>query len=231
VQFGPGIVESDLTTSSAVVNGVTITTIVNTNGQTVTIDGGGLFDVGFGDGSAATLSELLSPSYTNGTATYSTVSATAGAGIVTLDLTGGANVTATANTLNDVLTANGGSDTLIAGTGNDTLIGGGTSDTYVIAAGKQTTTIEQSGALDTLSFGTGVTLADLSATAALDAKGNTVITLQNSLGGTVVIDASANSLLDQIDFADGSTGSLCVGSAVVAIKCAANDWAWKIAAK
>jgi Ca2+-binding RTX toxin-like protein len=201
--FGAGIAESDLTTTSA--NGVT--TIIDDQGGTITIQGN-LNQVSFASGDTATLTQLLAPSYTKGTTTFSTVDATAGAGIVALTMAGDGNVTATANGLNDTIQSNSGNDTLTAGTGNDTLIGYGGTNTYVIATGAQTTTIEQSSLYDTLSFGSGVTLADLSATAALDANGNTDITLKNSLGGTVVIDASTSGPLDQIDVANGSTASL-----------------------
>jgi Ca2+-binding RTX toxin-like protein len=208
LQLGAGIDESNLTTSSAVVDGQTVITIADDQGSTVTIDGGTLSQVSFADGSSATISQLLGTAYSEGSTTYSTVSATAGDGVTTLDMTGSANVTATANSLDDTLVANSGNDTLIAGAGNDTLVGGGGADTYVIAAGTQTTTVQQSGFADTLSFGAGVVLADLSATEATAADGSNVITIQNSLGDSIIIDASADGPLDQLAFADGSTGSL-----------------------
>jgi len=61
-----------------------------------------------------------------------------------LELTGPANINATANNLGDTLTGNAGTniltggtgnDTLIAGTGNDTMIGGGGTDTFVFNQG------------------------------------------------------------------------------------------------
>ncbi|WP_230414266.1 beta strand repeat-containing protein [Collimonas silvisoli] len=206
--FGAGISKSNLVTSSAVVGGVTVVTIADNAGGSVTVQGGGLNKVSFADGSTVSLTQLLSPSYSDGKTGYSTVSTTAGAGIVTLNMTGSADVTAAANALNDTIQANSGNDTLIAGSGNDTLIGGGASDTYVIAAGTQVTTIEHSGTADKLRVGNGVSLANLSATAAKAADGSSIITIRNSLGGSVAIDASANGPLDQIGFANGGTASL-----------------------
>jgi Ca2+-binding RTX toxin-like protein len=206
--FDSSVTESNLTTTSAVVNGQTVVTIADAIGTTVTIEGGSLNQVSFADGSTATIAQLLSSGYTKGSATYSQVSATAGAGVTTLTMTGNTDVTATANSGNDVLISNVGDDTLVAGTGSDTLVGGGVSDVYDIANGNQVTTIAQSSMFDTLGFGTGVTLADLSATATTGSGGFTNITLTNSLGGTIVIDGSSGAPVDKIVFADGSTGSI-----------------------
>jgi Ca2+-binding RTX toxin-like protein len=208
--FGAGIDESNLTTSAAVVNGITVVTITDDQGGSISIDGGALNQVAFADGSSASLTQLLDSSYSEGSTTYSAVSSTAGSGITTLDMTGVAAVTATANDLNDTLIANAGDDTLVAGVGNDTVIGGGGADTYEIAAGAQTTTIEQSGLADTLAFAPGVELSDLTASSSTAADGSTVITVNNDEGGSVVIDASDNGPVDQLSFADGTTGSLSV---------------------
>ncbi|HEX7641975.1 MAG TPA: calcium-binding protein [Burkholderiaceae bacterium] len=204
--FGSGITESDLTTTAATVNGQTVTTITDSQGGTITIQGA-LANVGFADGSSATLAQLLAPSYTQGSTIYSQVNAAAGSGITTLALTGNANVTGTANGANMTLVSNIGNDTLVAGTGSDTLIGGGATDDYVIAAGSQTTTIENSNMFDALSFGAGVTASDLSASEST-VSGAEVITLANSLGGSVNIDVGSGAPVDTILFADGSTASL-----------------------
>jgi Ca2+-binding RTX toxin-like protein len=54
------------------------------------------------------------------------------ANLVNLTLTGAGNLTATGNSLNDVLTGNSGTDTLTAGSGVATLIGGTGTDTFVV---------------------------------------------------------------------------------------------------
>ena len=213
LNFGAGITQSDLTTTSTLYymgNGLYMSsvTIADAQGGTVTFQGG-MGQLNFADGSTATLSQLLSPSYTVGATTYSTVSATAGAGITTLDMTGSADVTATANSLNDVISANSGNDTLVAGSGNDTLISGGGANTYVINAGSGITTINQSGTSDVLSYGTGISAANLAATAAVNADGSTTVTILDP----VVINNYTAGVLDMIVFADGSTASL---SAVLA---------------
>jgi len=204
--LGSGITESDLTTTSATVNGQTVTTLSESQGGTITIQGA-LANISFADGSSATLTQLLAPSYTKGSTTYSQVSASAGNGITTLALTGSADITGTANNGNMTLIANAGIDTLVAGSGSDTLVGGGITDDYVIAAGSQTTTIANSSQSDAISFGTGVTASDLSASEST-VGGAEVITLTNSLGGTVNIEAGNGQQVDTILFADGSTASL-----------------------
>jgi Ca2+-binding RTX toxin-like protein len=210
LHFDGSVAENGLTTSSAVIGGVTVTTIYNNQGNAITINGGGLNQVSFADGNTTTLANLLASSYTNGTTTYSNINAIAATGITTLEMTGSSDVTATANSGNDTLISNSsGNDTLIAGIGNDTLVGGGASDDYVIANGNQTTTINKTGFYDTLTFGSGVTLADLSATTATATDGSTTLTIQNSLGGAVVIyDYVGTVSVDQIQFAGGATASL-----------------------
>ena len=158
LQFGDGISQSDLTTSTSIIDGLTATTITAAEGPSVTLVGGSLGLISFADGSSTTLSLLVASSYTQGANTYSTVDATAGAGITALDMTGSADVTATGNSLNDIITANSGDDTLIAGSGNDTLVGGAGSNTYVVGGGAHVTTIQKSSTGDTLSLATGVGL-------------------------------------------------------------------------
>jgi Ca2+-binding RTX toxin-like protein len=183
-----------------------VTTISNRQGGTITIEGS-LANVSFADGSTATIAQLLAPSYTKGSTSYSQVSATAGNGITTLALTGNADVTGTANGSNMTIVANVGNDTLVAGTGSDTLVGGGISDEYVIAAGNQTTTITNSSMFDAISFGTGVVASDLSASEST-VGGAEVITLTNSLGGTVNINVGQGAPVDTLAFADGTFASL-----------------------
>lgn len=206
--FGAGISEQNLITTSAVVNGVNVVTIENTQGNVVTIDGGNLDSVTFADGNVATLSQLLSPTFTLGNTTYSNISATLGAGISNLDMTGFASVTATGNSLNDVIQSNFGNDTLIAGSGSDTLDGGFGTTNYVVGSGTQVTTINQSNASDTLSFGVGVTVANLSVNTTFASDGTAVVTITNNLGGTIVINGGLGQIVDQLSFANGSSASL-----------------------
>ena len=205
--FAVGINENDLTTTSASVNGVTVVTIFDDQGSEVVIQGGALNQVTFANGDTATLTQLLAPSYTEGATTFSTVNATAGAGITALTMTGDASVTATANTLNDTLTSNSGNDTLIAGTGHDTLVGGGAT-TYMVGTTSGVTTINQGSQNDILSFGTGITASDLSATAALASDGSTTVTIQDSQGNAVIVTEYTSGMVDQLSFANGSTASL-----------------------
>ena len=204
--LGSGITESDLTTTVASINGQTVTTVSNRQGGTVTIQGA-LVNLNFADGSTATIAQLLAPSYTKASTTYSQVSATAGNGITTLALTGNADITGTANGGNMTLVANVGNDTLVAGTASDTLVGGGISDDYVIAGGSQTTTITNSSMFDAISFGTGVVASDLGASEST-VGGAEIITLTNSLGGTVNINVGQGAPVDAILFADGTFASL-----------------------
>ena len=90
--FGAGIAESDLTTSSAVVNGVTVVTITDSQGGSVTIQGGSLEPGRFRqrDYDAQPVARAF---VHRGTALYSTVSTTAPDSIVALDLTGSADIT------------------------------------------------------------------------------------------------------------------------------------------
>ncbi|MHB8562383.1 MAG: beta strand repeat-containing protein [Acidiferrobacteraceae bacterium] len=75
---------------------------------------------------------IQEPAGAAGATILSSVSYVLPANVAHLTLTGSANLTATGNTLNDVLTANAGNDTLIAGSGIDTLIGGPGNDTFVV---------------------------------------------------------------------------------------------------
>ena len=68
----------------------------------------------------------------------SSVNYVAPVNVQNITLTGLANLTATGNTLNNVITGNAGNDTLIAGSGNDTLIAGSGLATMVGGIGNET---------------------------------------------------------------------------------------------
>ncbi|HWW04230.1 hypothetical protein [Collimonas sp.] len=225
LQFGAGIGIADITaTQGTYADGTTGVILKLNGGGSVTIAPGGLSTATFADGAVASLSQLLSPQFTLGNTTYSSVNGTlanttsSSPATQNLTLSGTADVSGTGNNVNDVITANAGNDTLIAGTANDTLIGGGASAQYVVSAGAGTvTTINKSSSADTLSFAAGVSLANLSASTAAAADGSLIVTLQNNQGGSVIINGGKSSgasgganstLLDQISFADGSSGSL-----------------------
>lgn len=206
--YGTGITESDITTTRAVVNGITVVTLTDALGGTVTVNSGTLKDVVFGDGSTATFSQLLASSYNMTPTTYSAVSTTLGSGLTNLVMTGNQNVVAIGNNLNDSIQANSGDDTLVAGSGNDTLTGNdnaGNNCNFNEGANTGSVTIQNSTSHDTLSMG-GTGLAAIAAT--ISSGGYLDVTLTDSLGGTVVVDGSSNGLLDQIQFANGASASL-----------------------
>ena len=160
----------------------------------------------FANGDAPTLQQLLT-SYTEGTTLYSHGSVVASSTMTGIDLTG-SHASATANTLNDTLQANAGNDTLIAGSGNDTLIGGVGATTYIVGAGSGVTTISQSNTADILRFGAGITASNLSLTSTVAANGQTTVTIQGGGGGEIVIEGYGSGMLDNLDFANGSSASL-----------------------
>jgi len=143
-------------------------------------------------------------------------------------LTGSANITATGNTLDDIIYANSGndtlvagiaSDTLVAGTGSDSMVGGpgidlmeagSGSDTMVAGTGADTfasstgnLTIIGAKSTDTLSFG-NTPIADISA-ASSTTGGVTTVTLTSSLGGSVAV---VGGTLGEVSF--GNNGALSI---------------------
>ena len=121
---------SQITASAVTTNGVTVTTLTSTSGTKVIVNGGNL-NVALATGNV-TLTQLL-----NGTApatVNSASNATLPGGDTALTLTGSANLTATGNSLNDVITANSGNDTLDSGSGlATTLVGGSGNDTFILS--------------------------------------------------------------------------------------------------
>jgi Ca2+-binding RTX toxin-like protein len=130
-------------------------------------------------------------------------------GVQSLTLTGNGNLTATGNSLNDVITGNAGNDTLIAGSGNDTLIagsGGGTmiggsgSDTFVFnpGSGQQTITDTLKAVGDVIQFGSGIS------------AGNTQFVL-NGADLLITFGTQGDSLLVQGFASAGATGPYSIG--------------------
>ena len=108
-----------------------------------------------------------------------------------LELTGSANINATANNLGDILTGNSGANTLTGGTGNDTLnagsgndilIGGGGTDTFVFSQGSGHDVINDFSGHDVIDISSYLS-AGLKPTLADDANGNAWLTF--STGTTI----------------------------------------------
>ncbi|MHB1586281.1 MAG: lipase family protein [Acidiferrobacteraceae bacterium] len=142
----------------------------------------------------------------------SSVSYTLPANVQNLTLTGSANLTATGNTLNDVLTGNAGNDTLIAGPGNDTLVSGAGVDTLIGGTGNDTFVVNNSadviqepagaaGALvrSSVSYVLPANVADLTLTgsANLTATGNTLndVLTANTGNDTLIAGSGIDTLI------------------------------------
>jgi Ca2+-binding RTX toxin-like protein len=232
--WGPGQIVEGISGTTLLANGsidvslsgiANVDVIIGTSGTYLgTIDGPAMpngWPAGWDDTSLdALMQQNLAQQATSATSTtlaWNTVIET---------LTGSANITATGNTLDDIIYANSGndtliagiaSDTLVAGTGSDSMVGGagidlmqaGTgSDTMVAGTGADTftpstgnLTIVGAKSTDTLNFG-NTPIADVTATSATTG-GVTTVTLTSSLGGKVSI---VGGTLGEVAF--GSNGAL-----------------------
>jgi serralysin len=108
----------------------------------------------------------------------------------TLELTGTANINATANTLGDTLIGNSGNNTLTGGTGNDTLSAGSGNDILVGGGGTDTLVFNQGSGHDVINDFSGHDVIDISSY------------LNAGLKPTLSDDASGNAWLT---FASGTT--------------------------
>jgi Ca2+-binding RTX toxin-like protein len=79
-----------------------------------------------------------------------------------LELTGTANINATANALGDTLIGNSGNNTLTGGAGNDTLIGGSGNDVMIGGGGTDTFVFSQGSGHDIINDFSGHDVLDIS---------------------------------------------------------------------
>ncbi len=199
LQFGVGITAANLTVTPTIVDYQTVLTVKVSSGGSIVVNGA-LNQVRFADGSTTTLNALKPTSMT------SSKSVVMGIGITKLTLTGTANITGTANELNDIIYANSGNDTLIAGSGKDTLVGSSGSTTYLINYGNGITTIENSNSTDTLQFANGFNYHADSVTARTTlVNGVKVVNLNIGDRNSIVINGGA---LSSLRFSDGTTATV-----------------------
>jgi trimeric autotransporter adhesin len=147
----------------------------------------------------------------------SSVTLTLGSNVENLTLTGTSTLSATGNTLDNLLTGNSanntltgaaGNDTLDGGLGNDTMIGGAGNDSYVVNVSTDVVTEAANEGTDTvlsavtLTLGNNVENLTLIGTTALNATGNT---LNNLLLGNTGANVLAGAAGD--DTYDGAAGN------------------------
>ncbi len=138
----------------------------------------------------------------------SAITWTLGANIENLMLTGTSAISATGNTLNNVLTGNSAANVLSGGTGNDTMLGGAGDDTYVVDSISDVVTENASEGADLVQSSVTWTLAanvenlTLTGTTAINGTGNAQDNLLtgNSANNTLTGGAGNDTL-------DGSTGN------------------------
>ncbi|MDH4378675.1 MAG: M10 family metallopeptidase C-terminal domain-containing protein [Vampirovibrionales bacterium] len=131
----------------------------------------------------------------------SSVSYTLGSNVENLILTGGSDLNATGNSLNNRLTGNAGSNLLTGGLGDDTYVIQNTTDTVTEAASEGTDTIESS---VSYTLGSNVENLTLTGSSDLNATGNTASnivrgnsghnTLDGGSGADLLIGGSGNDL-------------------------------------
>ena len=162
--------------------------------------------------------DVISELSNEGTDTVkSSITATLGANLENLTLTGSSAINGTGNALDNILTGNTGNNTLVGaagndrldgGTGNDTMQGGIGDDTYVVnATGDVVTELSNEG-IDTVETSISYTLGNhlenltLTGAAALNATGNALNnTLTGNTGNNLLTGGAGN---DVINGAEGS---------------------------
>jgi Ca2+-binding RTX toxin-like protein len=156
-----------------------------------TMAGGDGNDIYIVDNMGDTVLEYLSAGKGGVDKVYSSVSYTLAASVEHLTLTGLGNISATGNTLNNVLfgndannTLNGreGNDVLDGGVGSDTLTGGVGSDTFIFKTGYGQDLITDFTALDVIKLGViGVTSWSSLVSHATEIGGDTILTFGDSV--------------------------------------------------
>jgi trimeric autotransporter adhesin len=116
--------------------------------------------------------------------------ATLAANVENLTLTGTTALSATGNTLDNVLTGNSANNTLTGGAGNDTIIGGGGVDTMVGGSGNDIYTVDSTTDVVTEAASEGIDLIQTSVT-----LGTLAANVENlTLTGTSTLSATGNPL-------------------------------------
>jgi Ca2+-binding RTX toxin-like protein len=164
------------------------------------LDGGGGTDTlrgGLGDDAYVVddAGDVVRENLNEGTDTVqSAISYTLGANVENLILTGSAALTATGNTLNNVLVGNSAANTLNGGTGADQLAGGAGNDTYVVDNVGDVVTEQLNEGLDTVQSSVTYALAanvdnlTLTGAAAINATGNSLANILTGNAGANVLD-------------------------------------------
>ena len=122
---------------------------------------------------------------------------TLSADVENLTLTGTGNISATGNSLDNVLTGTSGTNVLTGGAGNDTMIGGAGNDTYVVDAAGDTVTENADEGTDTvqssISYVLGANLENLTLTGSgnIDATGNASNNTLTGNTGANILDGGA----------------------------------------
>ena len=197
VQFGPGILPSDVTVVQAD-NGNDLILLIAGTDDRITLDNtmqdwwGRIEKVTFNDGTVWTHADLVTRSMLNngGDDVFS--------GSSDADtLTGGAG--------NDVLYGRSGSDILIGGTGNDTLSGNDHGDIYVFNIGDGQDIINDAGQAgeDIVQLGTGIDPANVTVTQA-DNGNDLILTFAGSTDRITLDNTVTGSRIEKVTFADGT---------------------------
>jgi trimeric autotransporter adhesin len=198
-------------TGSSNINGTgnTVTNIITGNAGNNVIDGGSGSDSligGTGDDTyiVDNASDTITENASEGTdLVQSSVAHSLGSNIENLTLTGASNVSATGNSLVNVLTGNSGNNTLSGGTGADTMIGAAGNDAYVVDDAGDVVSEDASAGTDVVNAGVTYTLGAnierlvLTGSSAINGTGNTLDnTLNGNTGVNILTDDDGNDRLD-----------------------------------
>jgi Ca2+-binding RTX toxin-like protein len=206
-------VENLKQTGSAAINGIGNTlanTLTGNSGNNVLNGGGGADTLigGLGDDLYVidNIGDVITEAASAGTdSVQSSVSYTLGANLENLTLTGTATLSATGNTLANVLTGNSANNTLTGDLGNDTLNGGAGADTLVGGQGGDTYIVDNIGDVITEAASSGTDTVQSAVTYTLGAN------LENlTLIGSGAINATGNTLANVLTGNSGNnilTGS------------------------